>query len=242
MGDGLKDFATGTFNATYGAKKAKSAAKNRRKEDLNFIENLNWDPAYGSDRAPTFQRSQSPVARSYLDSFLLGTNPDATSSTAPNAKYIKAQQQAKQNQQFGTPEARLAQQQQIQQATPWKVESPAESYTDAYGFQSPGKSLNDRTEAGNNVYGARNPGIAAAGITEQDLASLDRQGVIDSSDTVDGQRFGPRASAALQEVNRLIDAGATPEELEAARNKVNLAQAKDTLAAMGMSSKSTRLK
>jgi hypothetical protein len=106
------------------AKRDKAAADRERKANMKLIEGLDWEPMYASETVPTYQRTQSPVARSYLESFLMGNNPDATFSGSPNAKVVKAQQQQAQNQMFGTPEQRIAQQRAYEATTPWKVQTP----------------------------------------------------------------------------------------------------------------------
>lgn len=105
---------------------ARAAAAKQRKKDMDLLQGLEWDPMYASDRVPTYQKSESPIADSYINSFLLGNNPNATFSGAPNAGIVKGQQQAAQNAQFGTPEERLAREKTLLGAQPWKVTSPAD--------------------------------------------------------------------------------------------------------------------
>ncbi len=76
------------------------------------------------ERVPTFQRSESPLARSYIDSFLMGNNPASVRSAAPNAAVQKASLQRQQNAAFGTPAERLLRQREVQAATPWAVTPP----------------------------------------------------------------------------------------------------------------------
>ncbi len=110
-----------SFKAAKDQQKAADAAAAKR---LNLIKSLDFNPTMTSDLAPTYQRTQSPIARSWIESFLSGNNPDAVSPTSPNASFMKARAQAQQNSMFGTPEERAAQQQQFMQATPWAVTSP----------------------------------------------------------------------------------------------------------------------
>lgn len=105
------------------AEDRKLAEKNREQQ-MKMLETLDFEPMYASQNVPTFKKSESPIARSYLESFLLGNNPDATFSAAPNAKAIQASQQKQQNAWFGTPEERVARAKQVQQETPWKVTTP----------------------------------------------------------------------------------------------------------------------
>lgn len=98
----------------------KDARKNREMQ-MEFAQNLPWEPAYASDTAPTYQKTQSPVARAYLESFLLGQNPDSTFSGSPNAQGVKDQQQLRTNAAYGTPQDRQAMQQKLMTETPWAV-------------------------------------------------------------------------------------------------------------------------
>lgn len=121
--DLFKDVGT-TWGAARAAKKDRKAAEEDRKQRMAMINNMDFEPMYASQTTPTFQRTQSPVARSYLESFLMGNNADSTFSGSPNAAAKKGVQQRAQNQTFGTPEARAQQQQQILKETPWAVQAP----------------------------------------------------------------------------------------------------------------------
>jgi hypothetical protein len=118
------------FNAWGKAKEAKEnqkAAERDKERQFKVLESMDFEPVYASATTPTYQRTESPIARSYLESFLLGNNPDATFSGAPNAKATRAGQQYQQNAMFGTPEQRVARAQQIQTETPWwKVTPPTQ--------------------------------------------------------------------------------------------------------------------
>ncbi len=106
------------------AKKAAELAEKQQKAGMQLVNELDYEPMYASERVPTFQRSQSPVARSYLESFLAGNNPSATFSGAPNAKVTKMRQQGAQDQMFGTMQQRIAAQRAMEAETPWKVTPP----------------------------------------------------------------------------------------------------------------------
>lgn len=125
--NGLVGIARG-FGEIYGKNQTNKAntkaAKDAREQGLNLINKMDWEPTYASETVPTYQRTQSPVARSFIESFLMGNNPMATRSTAPNAAITKQVQQTQQNAMFGTPQERLAQQQAYQAQTPWKVQTP----------------------------------------------------------------------------------------------------------------------
>lgn len=113
------------------ARKNKKAAEKYGQERMDYLNALDWQPTLASERVPTYQKSQSPVARSYLESMLSGANPDLTPDFLQGAADTKAQQQARQNQLYGTPEERVAKQQKINTETPWKVEAPIQSVAEA---------------------------------------------------------------------------------------------------------------
>lgn len=111
------------------ANKNRKSAENDRKARLAMINSMDFEPMYASQTTPTFKRTESPVARAYLESFLMGNNGDATFSGAPNSAAMKDAQQRAQNQTFGTPQERAARQQQILQETPWAVQAPTRQVT-----------------------------------------------------------------------------------------------------------------
>lgn len=105
-------------------KRNQKAADAARRQRFEMIDKIDWEPMYASQTVPQYQKSQSPLARSVIDSFLMGNNPNATMSTAPNAALIKARQQEQQNQMFGTPEQRLAQQNAVTSTNPYTFKTP----------------------------------------------------------------------------------------------------------------------
>lgn len=101
-----------------------------RQERLKLLDSLDWEPEYASAHVPTYQKTKSPIARSYLESMLLGQNPDMTFEGATNAKYKKAAQQRTMDNLYGTLPARAAEARAVQAETPWKVTTPTESIRD----------------------------------------------------------------------------------------------------------------
>lgn len=112
------------------AKDAAKLAERQRKAGAQLLDELDWQPMYASERVPTYQRPPSS-ARAYLDSFLMGNNPDAISPVSPNAKRNRARAQEAQNAQFGTPQERLAKEQAYFDSTPWKVTPPTRTVNTA---------------------------------------------------------------------------------------------------------------
>ena len=146
----IKDIGA-TIGKRTAAAKNKKSAEHDRAERMALINQMDFEPMYASAQVPTYQKTQSPVARSYLESFLMGNNPNATFSGAPNAGATQKAQQSQQNAMFGTPEARVARQREIDAATPWKVTPPTRTV-----LQNSGEAL----------FAAENPILARKGFTE----------------------------------------------------------------------------
>ncbi len=102
------------FGGWIGARKTERQAKKAREQNQRFIDQLDWEPEYASDHVKPYQKTQSPVARAYLESTLLGVNPDTTWSGDTNAKYKLAAQQRTKDNLFGTPEQLAAQSKAVQ--------------------------------------------------------------------------------------------------------------------------------
>lgn len=120
----LVDKAYNAGSSALQNKRDKKAVEQERKRNLSLIKELDYEPMYASETVPTYQKTKSPVARSYLESMLMGNNPSSTFSGAPNAKLTKQRQQTSQNAMFGTPEQRIAQQRAIDLEQPYKVKTP----------------------------------------------------------------------------------------------------------------------
>ena len=141
-------------------------ARQAKKDNMEFAKTLDWEPMYASDVAPTFKRTESPVARSYIESFLMGNNPDSTFKGSINSGETRAAQQAAQNAMYGTPEARVARQRQIEQETPWKVTAPTREVGQkrSKGSSAAGDKGYDKDEP---VFQGMNPRAKEAGVRNQ---------------------------------------------------------------------------
>lgn len=134
----------GTVAGVVTNNKNRKFAERQRKQQMDLINSLDWEPEYASNNVPAYQKTKSPIAGSWLDSYLMGDNPAAISSTAPNAQILKAQAQARQNANFGTPAERLAEQRAIQASNPYQVTPPTrpvmgpKSQDAAYSIENPG--------------------------------------------------------------------------------------------------------
>ncbi len=127
MSGGFSDLIDKGFNAGTSflqKKRDLSATAKARAANLSLIKELDWEPMYSSDTIPAYQKTKSPVAGSFIESYLAGNNPAAISSTAPNAKFQKAQQQRAQDQMFGPMQERIAAQRAAEASNPYKVTTP----------------------------------------------------------------------------------------------------------------------
>ena len=136
-------------------KKNAQAVERQRKANLALFNSLDYEPMYASETTPMMQRTQSPVARSYLESMLMGNNPSSISSTRPNAGVQKAQAQRSQNAMFGTPEARVAQQRALEQQPMYQVQTPTRKVAGT-------SESKDRQQ-----YIAEHPDAAGIGVTRE---------------------------------------------------------------------------
>ena len=103
-------------------------AERLRQEGMDLTQQLNWEPDYVSDLMAPYQRTQSPVARSFLESLLTGANPSMVSSTRHGADRLRAGAQAGFDEQTGGWDSLLARQREIESQTPWapkKFDAPA---------------------------------------------------------------------------------------------------------------------
>jgi len=137
-----------------------------------------FEPMYASERAPTFQRSQSPVARAYLESMLMGNNPDSTFSGEVNADVTKQQQQASRDQVFGTPEQLKAKQDELFAQTPWKVTPPNKPMPGEELLPPEQRTVQPRPVGGNGqgvAFAAKNPLSTSMGFSPEMMNALDQQ-------------------------------------------------------------------
>jgi hypothetical protein len=121
---GIGRLAGSAVDLAYSGKKNIKAEEEAVKKRLALLDSLDWQPEYASQHVPTYQKTQSPIARSYLESMLLGQNPDSTFSGATNAKYKKAAQQRTMDSLYGSMPQRAAESARVQQETPWQVTPP----------------------------------------------------------------------------------------------------------------------
>ena len=157
--DSLKDIVTANQQMKADAKTSKQS-KESRQQGLDLVGNMNWEPELTSDHVAPYQRSQSPVADSFLESMLTGQNPAAVQGTRLGADRAKAAATQGFNQSYGGFDALRQRQAAVRQATPWAVKP----------FDQPAITQDDKR-------GVQAPGLAKYGITPEDAALLAETGV-----------------------------------------------------------------
>lgn len=106
------------------ANRDRRAAEKDAEKRMAFVNDLDWQPEFAADYAPAYKKSQSPVARAYLESILSGANPDLIPSYRQGASDLKADAQTKQNAMYGTPEERVKKQQEILDKPLYEIKRP----------------------------------------------------------------------------------------------------------------------
>lgn len=104
--DWTKEDKLGSFFRPWKTLDRKSRQEDEKKameRQQILFDAMNYEPMYAT------QRAQSPLARSYIESMLAGNNPDAISSTMPNADLLKQEATQSRDAMFGTPQELLAQ-------------------------------------------------------------------------------------------------------------------------------------
>lgn len=162
--------------------KDRKLAEKDQKQRMAMIESLDWEPMYASQNVPTYQKTQSPVARSYLESFLLGSNPDAIREGSVNAGALKAGAQQRQNTMYGTPEARAQRSQQLLTETPWKVETPT-------------RPVVDKATQSAAMQSVLQPKATEAGLTPDQMQDLVTRGLIKEGADLKG--WAPTKNSAI---------------------------------------------
>lgn len=103
------------------AKRELSAARRDRELAVRMAAGANYEPDLISEHIGPYQRSQSPVARGYLESFLTGANPQAVQGVRAGAPKAQAAAQAAQTQAYGGWDELRAKQRAMEQSTPWDI-------------------------------------------------------------------------------------------------------------------------
>ncbi len=168
-GDNTLGKLYGAISGMKEAAKNAKAARDNEKRQLDLIKSLDWKPTTSAELTPTYQRTQSPVARGYLESFLMGNNPDSVMPGDPMAAQKQRQMQYSQNQMFGTPEQRVQQQNAYRATTPWQIDPKQVARQQAKKEESRAAS----------AFTAGNPDAAALGLDEKLYNKLQDAGVFE---------------------------------------------------------------
>lgn len=196
------------------AKKAAELAKQQQKASLQLINEMDFEPMYASSQVPTYQRSQSPVARSFIDSFLMGNNPASVMPNAVNAGAKRQAMQTQQNAMFGTPQERLAQQNAYRESTPWKVTTPT-------------RPIKPAGDGNGNLGGAagwtaQHTDLAGSGFNKKLYDTIESHGVPLDSSLAGGGKVGLQAGFSAQSAAEVLkrwyngDADRMAADIEAA--------------------------
>lgn len=166
-----------------------------RDRQLRMAGGMPYEPQYVSNLTTPYQKSQSPVARSYLESMLTGTNPDLVSRGAPNAAAQKQQMSQQQDQLYGTMADRQALATRMAATNPYQVKP----ITRQVGGPEDQEML----------HSARYGKMADAGIDRAGMASLEAPGHFDLSDDAAVDWAGGKNGTSWKYVKQLQDAGDT---------------------------------
>ena len=180
-------------------KQNQKAAARARQQQYDTIEKLDWEPMYASQNTPQYQKTQSPVARAYLESMLLGANPDAVASTRPNAAVQKGIRQTQQNALYGTPAQRVAEQSRIASTNPYTVRTPTREVMGAQAKEA--------------VYSGRAPNAAGTGLDAATYQKLIESGALKEGEDLKFDASGQYGRA----LTRALEAG----DMEAVEDLVN---------------------
>lgn len=109
------------------AKKNREEAARNKRRNTQMVEGMDWTPTYANNLMSgggQYKKTESPLAESYLQSILTGSNPDMVFSGSPNAGAVKQEKIAARADQFGSPDELLARQRKVQSANPYQTWTP----------------------------------------------------------------------------------------------------------------------
>lgn len=187
-----------SIGAAVGAEKRRkeAAAESRRaREDreraLAMAADANYEPFLVRDMIDPYQKSQSPMARGYLESYLSGANPDAISSTRAGAPALKQAAQGRFDQATGGWDSLRGQQAAAQQATPWATRGLKEApVTDDMRWTA-------KLGQGGRIAMER------LGLTQDDLAALERLGISVDARKGDLDGLSKAADKEVKAINKM---------------------------------------
>jgi hypothetical protein len=177
------------------SQRERERAQDDRERAVEMAADATYDPFQVRDMIDPYQRSQSPVARGYLESFLTGSNPQAVQSIRATAPQQRAQLQGNFDQAYGGWDQLRAKQREMETSTPWA--------TKALNREPVSQEMRQKAKYG---MGAQRV-LDRLGIGAEDIATLERMGIsIDPrSGVLDGtSNAGDEEAKAI---NKMVEAG-----------------------------------
>lgn len=129
IGDAIGEAVAANKKKKEANKQARLAGEDRERA-VDMAASANYQPFLVSDAIGPYQRSQSPVARGYIESLLTGANPAAVQGVragAPQAQRTASQQF---RDAYGGWEQLRAQQRAMETSTPWQTRPQGPAVTD----------------------------------------------------------------------------------------------------------------
>lgn len=129
-----KDIAT-TITKLKESKRQRKDAEKRYRELLATVQAQDWEPTYTADLfknnqfggTASFGRTQSPMARAYLESFLSGSNPNAMSSLMDPTGEQRTKAEAQFNNRYGGWDELAEKERELDSKPLYSVETPTEA-------------------------------------------------------------------------------------------------------------------
>lgn len=199
-----------SIGAAVGAEKRRKEAvkeSRRAREDreraLAMATEANYDPFLVSQQIDPYQRSQSPVARGYLESFLTGANPQAVQGTRAGAPAQQRAAQGRFDQAYGGWDQLRAKQREMEQSTPWDIKP----------FKEPAVTEEMRWTAKLGQGGRI--AMQRLGLDYEDLAALERAGISVDARKGDLDGLTKAADKEVKAINKMADDPSQGRLLEA---------------------------
>lgn len=209
---GLFESGLGAFGTWLGNKKNVQAAKDNRQQQLDFVGGLNWQPQYSQElMGSQYQKSKSPLARSYLESILTGNNPATTFSGSPNAAAVKQGQQQSKDAMYGSDAVLQRQSDSNATYNPYTTKTPDQISSTAGGVGGVGSTADaggKRIGSQDDLYESRYPLLAKAGITSTLHDQMVADGTIGKTQFQDGVDDGKNGGSQFgQEIAKAYQSG-----------------------------------
>lgn len=140
------------------AKQAQAQARDDRERGVFMSQQMDWKPEYASEHVGAYQKAETPIADTFLNSFLTDDNASAQQGTRAGAPAAQANATNRSAQRYGTVDQLVARNNQVQKETPWAV--------------TPFTREIDKPDVSQNAYEADRAG----GLSPDQLKALAAQG------------------------------------------------------------------